>query len=60
MGPNTEQGKNLSKWLIGTATVCILIYLGVKNMNVVAAALTFIFTLSTNIISFHSFIKRFS
>ena len=42
MGPNTEQGKNLSKWLIGTATVCILIYLGVKNMNVVAGAVSWV------------------
>lgn len=42
MGPNTEQAKNLSKWLIGTATVCILIYLGVKNMNVVAGAVSWV------------------
>lgn len=35
-----EQIKKLSKWLIGIATICILIYLGVQNINVVAGAVS--------------------
>ena len=33
---NNKQMKKLSKWLIGIIAVCILIYLGVQNLNVVA------------------------
>jgi len=35
-----EKKKKLSRWLIGIATVCILIYLGVQNIAVVADALS--------------------
>lgn len=37
-----EKRKKLSKWLIGIATACILIFLGVQNMNVVAGAVSWV------------------
>lgn len=37
-----EQTKKLSKWLIGIATICILIYLSIKNINVVDSAVSWI------------------
>lgn len=36
MDLNKEQIKKLTGWLIGVATVCIIIYLGIQNINVVA------------------------
>lgn len=37
-----EKRKKLSKWLIGIATACILIFLGVQNMSVVAGAVSWV------------------
>lgn len=42
MDLNKEQIKKISKWLIGVVTVCILIYLGVQNINAVADAVSWI------------------
>ncbi len=42
MDLNQEQIKKLSKWLIGMVSVCILIYLGVQNIHVVANTLSWI------------------
>lgn len=39
---NKEQTKKLSKWLIGIFTACILIYLGVQHMDVVASTVSWI------------------
>lgn len=36
----TEKRKKTAKWIIGVATVCILIYLCVQNINVVANAVS--------------------
>ena len=37
-----EKKKKLSRWLIGIATACILIFLGVQNMNVVAKGVSWV------------------
>lgn len=37
-----EKRKKLSKWLIGIATACILIFLGVQNIDVVAGAVSWV------------------
>ena len=37
-----EKRKKLTKWLIGIATACILIFLGVQNMDVVADAVSWV------------------
>ena len=36
-----KNNKGLTLWLIGVATVCILIYLGVKHISVLASAVYF-------------------
>ncbi len=36
----SENRKKLTRWVVGVAAVCILIYLGVQNPGVVAGALT--------------------
>ncbi|MBR3869612.1 MAG: AI-2E family transporter [Clostridia bacterium] len=40
MDLNSENGKKLAKWIIGIATVCILIYLGVQNIDYLGAAVS--------------------
>ncbi|MBR4881106.1 MAG: AI-2E family transporter, partial [Clostridia bacterium] len=45
MDLNSTRMKKLAKWLIGTVTVCILVYLGVKNLNILARAASYIFGL---------------
>jgi predicted PurR-regulated permease PerM len=47
---NKEQIKTLSKWLIGIVTACILIYLGIQNINVVAKAVSWIVDLISPLI----------
>lgn len=37
-----EKRKKLSRWLIGIATACILIFLGVQNIDVVANAVSWV------------------
>ena len=37
-----EKKKKLSRWLIGIATACILIFLGVQNIDVVAGAVSWV------------------
>lgn len=37
-----EQMKKLSKWLIGIVTACILVYLGIQHIGVVASAVSWI------------------
>ena len=37
-----EKRKVLSKWLIGIAAACILIFLGVQNIGVVAGAVSWV------------------
>lgn len=37
---NTENRKKISKWIIGIATVCILIYLGVQNIGFIGSAVS--------------------
>ncbi len=37
---NTENRKKISKWIIGIATVCILIYLGVQNIDYIGGAVS--------------------
>ena len=37
-----EKRKKLARWLIGIATACILIFLGVQNINVVADAVSWV------------------
>lgn len=40
MGFDPKNQKKLSKWLIGIVAACILIFLGVQNINVIAKALS--------------------
>lgn len=40
MGFDPQNQKKLSKWLIGIVAACILIFLGVQNINVIAKALS--------------------
>ena len=42
---NKEKRKLISKWLIGIFTVCILIFLSVGHINIIAEALTWLFDL---------------
>lgn len=42
MDVNKEETKKLSIWLIGIFTVCILIYLGIQHMDVVAGTVSWI------------------
>lgn len=37
-----EQRKKLAKWLIGVVTACILIFLGIQNLGVVAGAVSWV------------------
>lgn len=37
---NTENRKKLTKWILGIATACILIYLGVQNIDFVGSAVS--------------------
>lgn len=37
---NSENRKKLSKWIIGIATACILIYLGVQNIDFIGSAVS--------------------
>lgn len=45
MNDSTEKLKKISKWLIGTFTCCILIYLGISHINNVASAVAWLLTL---------------
>ena len=38
----TEKGRKLAKWLIGIVTACILIFLGVQNIGVIASAISWV------------------
>lgn len=38
----TEKGRKLAKWLIGIVTACILIFLGVQNIGVIASAVSWV------------------
>ncbi len=40
---NTSKMKKLAKWLIGIVAICILIYLGVNNISVLAKAVSYLF-----------------
>ena len=40
MDINTENRKKLTKWILGIATACILIYLGVQNIDFVGNAVS--------------------
>ena len=42
---NSSKMKKIAKWLIGIVAVCILIYLGVNNINVLARAVSYLFKL---------------
>ena len=42
---NSQRMKKLAKWLIGIVAVCILIFLGVKNISVLAKAVSYLFKL---------------
>lgn len=46
----TEKIKKLSKWIIGIVAVCILIFLGVQNINVVADAVSWCVSLISPLI----------
>ena len=37
-----EKNKSLTKWLIGIAAVCILLYLGVENIGAIAGAVSWV------------------
>lgn len=37
---NNENKKSLTRWIISIATACILIYLGIKNVSVIAGAVS--------------------
>ncbi len=43
---NSSKMKKLAKWLVGIVAVCILIYLGVNNISVLAKSVSFIFNIS--------------
>lgn len=45
MNDSTEKLKKVSKWLIGTFTCCILIYLAISHINNVAGAAVWLLTL---------------
>ncbi len=45
MDLNSSKMKKLAKWLVGVVAVCILIYLGVKNINTLARSVAYIFKL---------------
>lgn len=42
---NKEKRKLISKWFIGIFTVCILIFLSMGHINIIANALTWLFNL---------------
>lgn len=42
---NKEKRKLISKWLIGIFTVCVLIFLSMGHINIIAQALTWLFNL---------------
>ena len=42
---NNSKMKKLAKWLIGIVAVCILIYLGVNNISVLAKSVSYLFKL---------------
>lgn len=42
---NSDMQKKIAKWLIGVATVCILIYLGIKNIGTLAGAVDWVLDL---------------
>ena len=42
---NKEKRKLISKWLIGIFTICILIFLSMGHINIIAKALTWLFNL---------------
>lgn len=39
---NTEKRHQLAKWLISIITICILIYLGIRHINQLAVAVTWL------------------
>lgn len=39
---NTEKRRQLAKWLISIITICILIYLGIRHINQLAVAVTWL------------------
>ncbi|MBQ4601593.1 MAG: AI-2E family transporter [Clostridia bacterium] len=45
MDLNSSKMKKLAKWLVGVVAVCILIYLGVKNINTLASSVSYLFKL---------------
>lgn len=42
---NFKQRQNATKWIIGVATGCILVYLGIRHIDVVAMAIVWFFNL---------------
>ncbi len=42
---NSNNQREISKWIIGTFTCCILIYLGIRHINIVAEAISFLVSL---------------
>lgn len=45
MFEDTEKRRQIARWLIGTVTICILIYLGIRHMDKVAAAVVWMVNL---------------
>lgn len=45
MDLNSSQRKKFAKWIVGIVAVCILIYLGVKNVNILAKSVRYVFRL---------------
>lgn len=45
MGPNSEKNNKITRWVITVVSVCILIYLGVKNIGALYGAVSWFFRL---------------
>ena len=45
MNLNSSQRKKLSKWLITLVAICILIYVGVQNVGVIARSVSWVFSI---------------
>lgn len=42
MFENIEKRRQIAKWIIGVITICIMIYLGIRHINQLAAAVTWL------------------
>lgn len=51
MDLDANKRKQLKKWIIGIVAICILIYLGVKNIGVLAQAFSYIYGLAAPLVA---------